>query len=596
MAFTNTIVIRTNALQGTDVLPGDLGILLSASAANPVTLDEYDEVLHAARSEDLRTFIEDDVHNPSGSTVEISADGGSTYLSAQDAIAYLDNILSVAADDAATTNFGVVKNDENGEIREDLITNAGSPSNLTNWQLGSDLNANGNEVTGLPATPATPGSAASKAYVDSIAVGGKVWKELILSCEQLVDGGVGVGGLSQAIPYWLTGQPTVGQTFVISDGATTETWTAVASGATGFQFNIGGTVNDTMQNLSDAITANSTLWSSAISDTLLDLNTRVVVIWRTAQALTSYDDRIFGTAGGEYVNYNGELDYEISTATALPAADPGQKEFGLGRDFASLVSNETHLCRDIDTAYTWDSDGDQWQNTGANGIQAGDGLNKVGDVLSVVFSTNIQDVGATTSNGTDNEVARGDHTHAHGDRGTDPAGSQHDADQVDVEATLARIGAPGDAETVFGQINTNFGDGRYVGKVYQYSETQRIPGGGTATRYLQNGPLVSSDAPTRMTRAGVVSALSIQCNTDDTTNDYILEIEKSTDGGTTWGIAASLALPATNAGADTVTPTAGGAGNSFAVGDLMRVRVRRTSGSGRSDFRSIDATVEINHG
>ena len=596
MAFTNTIVIRTNALQGTDILPGDLGILLSASAANPVTLDEYDEVLHAARSEDLRAFIEDDVYNPSGSTVEISADGGSTYLSAQDAIAYLDNILSVAADDAATTNFGVVKNDENGEIREDLITNAGSPSNLTNWQLGSDLNANGNEVTGLPATPATPGSAASKAYVDSIAVGGKVWKELILSCEQLVDGGVGVGGLSQAIPYWLTGQPSVGQTFIISDGSATETWTAVASGATGFQFNIGGTVNDTMQNLSDAITANSTLWSSAISDTLLDLNTRVIVIWRTAQALTSYDDRIFGTAGGEYVNYNGELDYEISTATALPGTDPGQKEFGLGRDFASLVSNETHLCRDVDTAYTWDSDGDQWQNTGANGIQAGDGLTKVGDVLNVVFSTNIQDVGATTSNGTDNEVARGDHTHAHGDRGTDPAGSQHDADQVDVEATLARIGAPGDAETVFGQINTNFGDGRYVGKVYQYSETQRIPGGGTATRYLQNGPLVSSDAPTRMTRAGVVSALSIQCNTDDTTNDYILEIEKSTDGGTTWGIAASLALPATNAGADTVTPTAGGAGNSFAVGDLMRVRVRRTSGSGRSDFRSIDATVEINHG
>ena len=596
MAFTNTIVIRTNALQGTDILPGDLGILLSASAANPVTLDEYDEVLHAARSEDLRAFIEDDVYNPSGSTVEISADGGSTYLSAQDAIAYLDNILSVAADDAATTNFGVVKNDENGEIREDLITNAGSPSNLTNWQLGSDLNANGNEVTGLPATPATPGSAASKAYVDSIAVGGKVWKELILSCEQLVDGGVGVGGLSQAIPYWLTGQPSVGQTFIISDGSATETWTAVASGATGFQFNIGGTVNDTMQNLSDAITANSTLWSSAISDTLLDLNTRVIVIWRTAQALTSYDDRIFGTAGGEYVNYNGELDYEISTATALPGTDPGQKEFGLGRDFASLVSNETHLCRDVDTAYTWDSDGDQWQNTGANGIQAGDGLTKVGDVLNVVFSTNIQDVGATTSNGTDNEVARGDHTHAHGDRGTDPAGSQHDADQVDVEATLARIGAPGDAETVFGQINTNFGDGRYVGKVYQYSETQRIPGGGTATRYLQNGPLVSSDAPTRMTRAGVVSALSIQCNTDDATNDYILEIEKSTDGGTTWGIAASLALPATNAGADTVTPTAGGAGNSFAVGDLMRVRVRRTSGSGRSDFRSIDATVEINHG
>lgn len=586
MAFTNQLVILTNAGLGTDYLIRDLGFPVPASGGQ-VTLDEYEEVLRAAMSEDLREAVVDDAIAVGSSSIILN--DGTGNIPQADAIAFLDSIISVSHADAG--NYGLVKTDGNGEIREDLTTSPGSPSQLNNWQLGTDLDANGNEITNLPATPSAPGSAASKAYVDSIAVGGKVWKELILSCEQLIDGGVGVGGLSQAIPYWLTGQPSVSQTFVISDGTTTETYTFLASESSAFDVAIGATVDDTMANLAQAILDDSALWEASAIDSLQDFNTRTVIIWRTAQALTSYDDRIYGSAGGEYVNYNGQLDYEFDTSSALPAADPGQKEFGLGRDHASLTVNETHACRDIDTAYTWDGDGDQWQNTGSNGIQAGAGLDKVGDVLSVDFADpgDTQTVGSANAEGSVDRAARADHVHDHGDQ-SGVSATHHDTTQIDEDTALNQslgTSAGTDQSTINQAIDAALANAALRGKIITYSETQKVPGSGT--RYLQIGPLLSSKVGKRMLRNGSISGLSIEVEVVDGSRSFDLEVQRSTDGGSTWNVIASVNLPVSTLGVSTVAPTGSLA---FNANELIRARVVRASGSGSSTFKNIDVTVE----
>jgi hypothetical protein len=155
----------------------------------------------------------------------------------------------------------------------------------------------------------------------------------------------------QAAVFWLSlvaaldaGPPA--DTFTISDGTTTETWTAVAGAPGAFQFDVGANWLSSLQNLATAISADSTLWDALfVSDPDWDnihvgQNTGFIIIYRTTQssAASLANDRIYAslsnTSRGRYVDFSGNADYRAiadgSRDAAIPSTDPGTRNFGYG--------------------------------------------------------------------------------------------------------------------------------------------------------------------------------------------------------------------------------------------------------------------------
>jgi hypothetical protein len=265
----------------------------------------------------------------------------------------------------------------------------------------------GGEPRGLPALPTAADAAASKAYVDSVTAGGRVWKELLLHRDQLLNGGS--GGILQSILIALSANPTASNTFVITDGTTTETYTFVATETAAFEVAIGGSAAATLTNLIQAINDDSALWS-AVGTTGLDAYFAAAyatqgVVYRTAASTAN--DRVYGTISpttaikvNEFVTA-GYNDYtnEAATESNLPSADPAAKRFGFGRLFASLTTNETHLLAENNAIYTWDSDDNLWQQVDSAAIVAGAGLLRSGDTISVELNTAAAATGAGTGGG-----------------------------------------------------------------------------------------------------------------------------------------------------------------------------------------------------
>lgn len=258
---------------------------------------------------------------------------------------------------------------------------------------GNLILSGGATVTGLP-SPVADADAASKGYVDAKVIAGRIWREAVLVKEQLLDGGA--GGVLQAILQYLQANLTAGDTFVITDGTTTETYTATAGAPGAFEFQVGGTAAITQTNLVASINANSALWS-AIETTGLDAYfsgapTVQFVVYRTVvPAGGSATDRVYGTLAGGQSNIqvvefatSGIADYtaQAGTQSDLPNADPAAKRFGFGRDFANLISVETHLVVEDYTQWTWDSDDMVWQLTGAGSVVTAALLFGSGNILS----------------------------------------------------------------------------------------------------------------------------------------------------------------------------------------------------------------------
>jgi hypothetical protein len=274
-------------------------------------------------------------------------------------------------------------------------------------QVAGDLTySGGGEPRGLPAVPTADDAGASKKYVDDIAVGSRVWKELILVKEQLLNGAS--GGVLQGMLMATAAVMTAADTVIITDGTTTETWTAVAGAPAAFQFQIGGTAAITLANLVAAINNDSTLWS-AVDTTGLDAYfgagyANQAVVYRTATSTAA--DRMYGVLGTvtdlKVVEFaTGDQDYVISSGTEsdLPAADPAAKRFGFGRLFAALVTNETHLAAEDNGIRTWDTDDQVWQQIDSSAITAGEGLLRTNDVIDVELDTAAAATGAGSSGG-----------------------------------------------------------------------------------------------------------------------------------------------------------------------------------------------------
>jgi len=231
--------------------------------------------------------------------------------------------------------------------------------------------------------------------LNAAVVGSRAWKEVLLVGQQLFSGAT--GGVRQSIAAFIATNPTNLDTFVISDGTTTETFTFRTVAAVAFDVLIGGTAAATQTNLIAAIVADSTLWAAVATTGLDDFfvsapAAQFVVYRKTAAAA---NDRLYGTltapAGIKVAEFNtsGIGDYAVSSSTEsnLPAADPAAKRFGFQRVFASLYTNETHLVVDDITTWTWDTDDDIWRQTDASATSAGAGLIRNGAVLDVELDT-----------------------------------------------------------------------------------------------------------------------------------------------------------------------------------------------------------------
>lgn len=237
--------------------------------------------------------------------------------------------------------------------------------------MGSGKNVlfSGNgEPKGLPAVPTGSTSAASKAYVDNqilaISGGSGAWKEELLSQVQLDTPNK---AFAQATAlFFSTAAANIGNTFVITDGVNTETYTF--SGVSGFrQPTPGVSAAQSQTNLVAKINTDSAFWLAQEFANLQSINSggSTVVLWRRVPTST-VNDRIFGTITGatvSYVNYGGQLDYRSSTLASLPGADPATANFGISRVFAALIPDEAHLVRAEDAAWLWNADAGIWQLT-----------------------------------------------------------------------------------------------------------------------------------------------------------------------------------------------------------------------------------------
>ncbi len=260
------------------------------------------------------------------------------------------------------------------------------------------------------AAPEDGTDAANKDYVLSQVVGGRTWKEIVLVSNQLLAGAA--GGVLQAMLASIVTKPTATDTFILTNGTTTETFEFVATEEDPFDVAIGASAAESQTNLIAAINDDSTLWS-AVATTGLDAYFAATyatqfVVYRTATATSALNDRIYGVQtapdGIKVVSFAGTMqDYAIDSGTeaSIPASDPAAKRFGFGRAIAALQSNEIHLSAEDNSQRTWDTDDQVWQQI---------------DIGAIVYGTagemtaETPDVAAAAGSST--HVARIDHVHA----------------------------------------------------------------------------------------------------------------------------------------------------------------------------------------
>lgn len=552
-----TLVIKSNASQGTIVLIKDVGIEIPASGGSE-TFDTQDDVAilyKIVASNNLRTFITDDAYGTNDSTLILN--DGTSDIAQADAEFFLDNLLVLSAD----STFGVVKLDANDEITSDLTFDG--TATVSDLKLGTALDANSFKVTNL-ATPTVSGDATNKSYVDTLftsVTSGVDWKPSVkVATTAILDANTDISG---------------SPTYNATGGTSTRgqiTATLVVSGT----FNVDGVAianNDRIliKNEGDVGGlggAANGIWYATISGTSLTLD-----------RATDFDADAEVTAGSATFVDQGTVNAD--TGWILTTNDP----IVIGGGSGTALSFTQFMVNTFAAGNGLTYSGGTVHVTPA----AGSGLIANADDLDVDWGEagDIQPLGNAVAAGALAEFARADHVHTHGDRGSDSAGSQHDADQIDVEGTYSDIaGTPTTLENTISAINANFGSGQYVGKVLSFGQVTNVPGGGTL--YLMGaGTVLTSAAPIRILRSGTITAAMITVDAADATRSYKLSIQTSATIGGTYTEVASLALAATNQSAATTALAV-----AVTAGHFMRIAVIRTAGAGGSTFSNINAMVE----
>lgn len=216
--------------------------------------------------------------------------------------------------------------------------------------LGFDMLAS---IDPTDVTIRTGGSALINPQPRLAATGGTAWNErlwpaawispAVLVPEQLATDTDRLMVLQATVLYYASGANFVaGNTVSITDGTTTETWTAVVGAPAGNQFQIGVSITESMDSLCARIAATGVLWGAAeFTDFTLGVS-NACVIYRRDQDAAGYPDRIFATStpvlgvldfsrGAKYGTYGptGDLNWP-QTVSPLETADPGVPYFGWG--------------------------------------------------------------------------------------------------------------------------------------------------------------------------------------------------------------------------------------------------------------------------
>lgn len=228
------------------------------------------------------------------------------------------------------------------------------------------LDVGGVELTNMAVGTQTNSAVTKQQMEDAIstAIGtGGIVKEAILSTTQLDVTGIGSAGL-----FFLTGVAANGDTFVITNGVDTETYTFTNSTPGPFTPAVGSSAAQSMQNLADNIANNSSVWYSEFyPDELDSVNPGGVVFVTTIASTTetvgsSRFYGVFATQSNAFIQrYDSEIEYKTTaTIQNLESTDPGSGRFGFGRAAADLINGELHFAHAQNYIEAWDNDATNW--------------------------------------------------------------------------------------------------------------------------------------------------------------------------------------------------------------------------------------------
>lgn len=257
-------------------------------------------------------------------------------------------------------------------------------ANLAGLDIDTNpITMNSQKITGLADGASASQDAATVAQVEALVATGSQFKEPVHNNGQLIDGGVGVGGI-QAIGIWqAANQPAVGDQVIIQNGAQTRTFT--------FVLNIGAESAATdvsietdrftaMQRFVTRLNADAgtTEWAAQYHNTTGPYTQHVYLYETKVPTDTLSDSRIYGVwttqADFKVVDFNDNgtvVSYTEGPIVTASTTDPGGTDatFGFGRAYASLIDGEIHFSADNNALYAWEQGAEQWnQISGAGAV------------------------------------------------------------------------------------------------------------------------------------------------------------------------------------------------------------------------------------
>jgi len=326
------------------------------------------------------------VYEPADATILKDADIGVTVQAFGDA---LDDINTIGATTAInqfyySTGAGVLALGTITSVGRALIDDASVSAQRTTlglvaggagdiWvekagdSMSSAANitfAGGGEVLGLPATPTTAGSAASKAYVDSVAVG-LSWSDPITDPDLV--------GVVSAIPT-----PVTDDTVYIKQGGTqNETW---------------GNITNVVDN--DVMLYNTNETGDWLRLGVLESGTRFIIAGEHGTAESSLTT--IGFKDGDIIEYDGTSDPSTAGAWSTPDAVGSPLETADGTTVLVSNANSYHYGH----TYLYDNLNNAWiEISGPGSINAGNGLYYDGNTLNAFDATTaIKGVASFNSN------------------------------------------------------------------------------------------------------------------------------------------------------------------------------------------------------
>ena len=191
-----------------------------------------------------------------------------------------------------------LQDDGSGNLQVNLGANLTSDASGISVSISGDQDFNSKKIINL-ADGTSSGDAVNYSQLNAVSAQGKLWREVLLTVNQLVDGGSPTGGIHAAQVLKLVSDLQAGDTIIIDDGTSpVETYTAVAGSPPGpvgpDEFVVGTSINDTLSNLSEKLNSGTMVDSVVATIESIDSTNDVLIVW---QDTIGEPTRIYGTIG-----------------------------------------------------------------------------------------------------------------------------------------------------------------------------------------------------------------------------------------------------------------------------------------------------------